>query len=158
MFDNLITDRTIADFMRWQELRNKGLDNMTEEERAEWETDLKGAYNASDLNRVGEVLNLLKDRLTAAGYLRGLEFEAKTKWTSVDIPTTEQFTYYLKAVEIIRNALAVYKTTPQAPNSLNSLDIEGANNIEKILIDVNDLINKMLSIRNYCGEIYSGEI
>lgn len=158
MFDTLITDRTITDFLRWQELRNKGLDNMTETERAEWETDLKGAYNASDLNRVGAVLNYLRDRLTEAGYLKGIEFEAVTTWEASDIPTTEQFTYYLKAVETIRNALSLYKTTPEAPNTLNSLDYTGANNIEKILIDVNELIDKMLSVRNYCGDIFSGEI
>lgn len=158
MFDSLITDRTIDDYLRWKELRDKGLNNMTESERAEWETDLKGAYNVSDLNRVSTVLNHLRDRLTEAGYLMGIEFNLYTAWLPSDIPTTEQFTKYIKAVETIRAALAVYRTTPPAPNSKNSLDIEGANNIEKILIDVNELIDKMLSVRNFCGEIFSGEI
>ena len=158
MIDTLITDRTITDYLRWQELRNKGIDNMTESERAEWETDLKGAYNSSDLNRVGTVLNYLKDRLTEAGYLTGLEFQAVTNWKASDIPTAQQFTYYLKAVETVRAALTQYKTTPKTPADVGSLDYNGANNIEKILIDIDELITKMQAQKYYSGDLFSGEV
>ena len=158
MFDSLITDRTKEDFLKWQRLRNKGYANMTEEERAEWNTDLKGAYNVSDLNRVGTVLNHLKARLVNAGYLKGYEFEAVTTWNTSHIPTTDDFTKYIEAVHTIRNAIAVFRTTAPAPEHFNSLTIDEANNIEKILIDINTLINNMLAARNYCGDIFSCEI
>lgn len=158
MLDNLITDRTQADFERWRTLRDKGYEAMTEEERAEFAGDMKGAYNASDLNRVGVALNYLKDRLTAAGYLLGIEFSAREDWTENEIPTAEQFTAYLKAVETIRAALTRKPTTPQTPADVGGLDIQGANDIERILLDVEDQINKMLSARFYLTDIFSGEL
>lgn len=158
MLSNLITDRSYLDYARWLTLRNKGFANMTEAERAEFAGDMKGAYNASDLNRVGGALNYLRDRLTAAGYLGGNEFTAVTSWTLSQIPTAEQFTYYLKAVETIRAAMSQKATTPETPEDVGSLDFEGANAIERILLDIEELINKMLAARYYVGELYSGEI
>ena len=158
MFDSLITDRTYEDYIRWRDLRNKGWANMTAAEKAEWKADMKGAYNASDLNRVGGVLNYLRDKLRDAGYLGGNEFTAIVNWTAGEIPTAEQFATYISAVATIRNAMSQKATTPPAPANVGSLDYQGANDIESILIDIEDLINKMLSARYYCGELYSGEI
>ena len=158
MLENLITDRTQADFERWRTLRDKGFEAMTEEERAEFAGDMKGAYNASDLNRVGYALNYVKNRLTQAGYLLGIEFNAVTNWAENEIPTGEQFTAYIKAVETIRAALARKATTPRTPADVGGLDVQGANDIEQILLDVEDQINKMLLSRVYCAEVYSGEI
>lgn len=158
MFDSLITDRTYSDYIRWRDLRNKGWANMTADDRAEWSTDMKGAYNASDLNRVGGVLNYLRDKLRDAGYLGGNEFTAKVNWTAGDIPTAEQFAAYISAVGTIRNAMSQKATTPPTPANVGSLDYQGANDIESILIDIEELINKMLAARNFCGELFSGEI
>lgn len=158
MLENLITDRTQADFERWRTLRDKGYANMTEEERAEFSGSMKGAYNETDLNRVGGALNYLRYRLTAAGYLLGNEFEAREDWKENEIPTGEQFTAYLKAVETIRAALARKPETPQTPADVGGLDIQGANDIEKILLDVEDQINKMLSARYFLNDLFSGEL
>lgn len=154
----LITDRTQADFERWRTLRDRGFEAMTEGERAEFSGDMKGAYNASDLNRVGYALNYLKDRLVSAGYLLGLEFSAREDWTENEIPTAEQFTAYIKAVETIHSALTRKPTTPRTPADVGGLDIQGANDIEQILLDVEDQINKMLSARFYLTDIFSGEL
>ena len=158
MLSNLITDRTLADYERWRELRDKGYENMTEEERAEWSEPMRGAYNYTDLNRVGGVLNYLKERLTAAGYLGGNEFNAVTNWSAGQIPTAAQFTAYISAVEAIRSAMSQYATTPRTPDDTGSLDFQGANDIESIMLDIEELINKMLAARYFCGELYSGEI
>ena len=158
MLPLLITDRTQAQYDAWAEMRDRGIDNMTDIEREQFLIEHPGAYNARDLNRVGTALNYVRDRLTAAGYLGGNEFTAKTNWQIGQIPTAEQFSYYLKAVETIRAAMSRYQTTPPTPEDTGSLDIEGANNIEKILIDVDELITNMLAVRNYCGELCSGEI
>lgn len=158
MFDNLITDRTLLDYRRWLELRNKGFDNMTEAERAEWGTDMKGAYNASDLNRVGAVLNYMRDKLAAAGYVAINAFNMKTAWTTADIPTVQEFSAYLAAVATIRGALAQWSTTPPVPEDVGGLDYQGANDIEQILLDVEELTNLMLAARYYGGDLYGGEI
>ena len=159
-FTTLVTDRTEADYKHWEELRNKGFLNMTDAERAEWLAgNMKGAYNKGDLNRVGEALNYLHDRLNAAGYITyPLTFKAKTNWTVASIPTADDLTYYLKCVSNIRGALTLFANTPPAPTDTGALSIEEANNIEKILIDVETLINNMLSARYFCGDLYAGEI
>lgn len=158
MFDNLITDRTILDYERWRTLRDKGFENMTEAERAEWSGDMKGAYNASDLNRVGEVLNYLRDRLTEAGYLGGNEFTARVNWSVGEIPTEAQFSAYLGAVEIVRSAVTMFPETPQAPESMGGLDYQGANDIERILIDIRTVLHYMKAARYFTNELFSGEV
>lgn len=158
MLENLITDRTAADFQRWQTLRNKGIQNMTVAELAEWENGMKGAYNSSDLNRVGEALTYVKDRLAEAGYLGGNAFYVRTDWKTSDIPTASDLSLIIQATEIVRAAMAQYQTTPATPDDIGSLDIEGANNIEKILIDVDELITKMQAVRYFGGDLYGGEI
>lgn len=159
-FNSLITDRTAADYERFEYLRNKGYANMTAEEKAEWDSGtMKGAYNKADLNRVGECLNYLHNRLKDAGYItHATTFTAKTNWTIASIPTAADLTYYLFCVSSIRGALSVWKSTPPAPADTGALSIEEANNIEKIMIDVETLINNMLAARLYCGDIYAGEI
>ena len=159
-FTTLITDRTAADYQRWEYLRNKGFENMTDAERAEWLADnMKGAYHKGDLNRVGEALNYLRDRLAKASYITyQTDFTAKTNWTVTSIPTAADLTYYLKCVSNIREAMAQFENTPPAPTDTGALSIEEANNIEKILIDVETLINNMLAARLYCKDVFAGEI
>ena len=159
-FTTLITDRTTADYKRWEYLRDKGFENMTAAERSEWLADnMKGAYHKEDLNRVGECLNYLRDRLAEASYITyPIDFKAKTNWTITSIPTAEDLNYYLKSVSNIREAMAQFESTPPAPTDTGALSIEEANNIEKILIDVEILINNMLAARLYCADVFAGEI
>lgn len=156
----LVVDRTSEDVDRWKDLRAKGWGKMTEEERAEWDgAQMKGAYNPPyDMNRVGEALNYLRDRLAEAHYFAQSIFNAKTDWTSADIPTASDLTAYLGYVDTIRGALAVFPTTPQTPENTGGLDYQEANNIEKILLDVDKLILNMLAARYFCNELYCGEV
>lgn len=158
MLENMITDRTAADVMRWRELRDKGLPQMTPEELTEWTAGMKGAYNTSDLNRVGSAFLYLRDELVKAGYLTGIEFAPKTDWAESDVPTRQEYAQYIYAVHTIRNALAWYKTTPAAPTMGGKLDFKGANDIEQILLDVEELLTKTNANPLYCGELYCGEI
>ena len=154
-----VMDRTYADFQRWLTLRDKGVKNMTAEELAEWKRGMKGAYNASDLNRVGENLLHLRDMLTEAGYLGYLPaFNVRTDWTETDVPTAAEFTDYLNAVETVRAALALPQTTPKTPANTGSLDIQGANDIEKILNAIIMHIFRMIAAQFHCGDLYGGEI
>lgn len=151
----LVTDRTLADVQRWRTLRDKGYANMTAAERAEWDAGLKGAYNYTDLNRVGEAMNYIRERLVAAHYF--CDVVSKTDWTAADIPTPAEITAYIDKVACIRETLAQLPTTPTAPEYTGGLDYQEANDIERILSDVELLINNMLAARFLCGELYSGE-
>lgn len=71
--DYLITDRSPADVERVRHLRSlwgpaPGQWRGTEEERAEWEAGLKGAYNALDLNRLTLAAFYLFTKLAEMGY------------------------------------------------------------------------------------------
>lgn len=156
IIDTLITDRSAADLARWLELRNKGYDNMTDAERAEWGAGMKGAYNYTDLNRVGEAMNYIRDKLVAANYM--CDVVSKTDWTEKDIPSPADLIAYLDKVACIRETLAQLPTTPNTPEYTGGLTYQEANNIERILIDVDLLINNMLAARYFCGDLYCGEV
>lgn len=159
-FSTLVTDRTAADYEHWEYLRNKGFANMTTAEREEWLAgNMKGSYNASDLNRVGEALNYLCEKLTNASYItQQTTFTAKTDWRKTDFITKHDFGHYLNCVSVIREAMSRFDTTPRTPTDNTALSYEEANNIEQILVDVEILLKNMLASRFYCGDVFSGEI
>lgn len=156
--EHLITDRTAEDVERVKLLAEKAWQDMTTEERTEWLSPLKGAYNHTDLNRVGAALNYVRDRLSASRYLQADAFTAREDWRSDEIPTIPEMSAYLGYVSMIREALAQFPTTPNAPTDPNSLDYNVANNIEQILVDVDELITRMMAAAYYSGDLFSGEV
>ena len=54
-----VMDRTQSDVDLVLRLSALGYDNMSAAEKALWDAGLKGAYNATDLNRVGNALNYI---------------------------------------------------------------------------------------------------
>ena len=153
---NLITDRTQADVDRFIELKTKGFRGMTDAEKNEWETSLKGTYNYSDMNRVERAVEYVANRLTEAGYI--VKPVVKKNWTVTDKPTLDDLNRYMKNVSDIRAALITFETTPEAPTTTKRLSFQMANDIEQILTDVDDLISRMVSAYFYSGDLYSGEI
>lgn len=156
VIDTLVTDRTEADASRYSELRDKGWAAMTTAERAEWVAGMKGAYNASDLNRVASAMSYLSQRFASAGY--SVPVSSPTDWANGDIPRKDDLDTYLDDLRRIRAALAVMDTTPSAPGSMDYLTWAKANDIEKILVDVDDALGRLLLSPFYSGEIYSGEV
>lgn len=138
IIDTLITDRTQADVERVRELAAKGFAAMTADEQAEWLAGMKGAYNASDLNRVGTALNYLAGRL-ASICGKSIAWTAKTDWAVTDIITASQAAEYRRQIQDIRDALTYPAGTPDAPQ-LGRLTYTDANNIERILKLCEDLI------------------
>lgn len=61
----MITTRAPSDKQRALSLAARGWDDLTADERAEWLAGLRGAYTASDLNRVGTAMNELAAALVA---------------------------------------------------------------------------------------------
>lgn len=153
---NLITDRTQADVDRVRQLAQKGFGNMTADEKTEWLNGLKGAYNASDLNRVGAAVAYVAGRLTGYGY--AVSVSPRQDWQVTDIPTQESMTAYLADVATLRAALTVAADTPEVPEDMERLTWKEANDIEKILVDVDELLTRMAAAWFYSGELYAGEV
>lgn len=138
IIDTLITDRTQADVERVRKLAAKGFSTMTAAEQAEWLAGMKGAYNASDLNRVGTALNYLAGRL-ASICGKSIAWTAKTDWAVTDIITASRAAEYRRQIQDIRDALAYPAGTPDVPQ-MARLTYIGANDIERILALCEDLI------------------
>lgn len=153
---NLITDRTQADVDRVRQLAQKGFGNMTADEKTEWLSGLKGAYNASDLNRVGAAVAYVAGRLTGYGY--AVSVDPRQDWQVTDIPTQESMTAYLADVAALRAALTVAAGTPEVPEDMERLTWQEANNIEQILVDVDELLTRMAAAWFYSGDLYAGEV
>lgn len=155
ILDTLITNRTAADVARVKALSQKGFAAMTATEKAEYLSGLKGAYNASDLNRVGEAVEYVADRLNTLGGF-DLHPVAKQDWTDEDIPTAEQLAVYLEDIAIIREA---YETlAPDTPESAERLSYTDANNIETILLAADAMLERVMASFVYSGQPYSGQI
>lgn len=153
---NLITDRTQADVDRVRQLAQKGFGNMTADEKTEWLNGLKGAYNASDLNRVGAAVAYVAGRLKGYGY--AVSVSPRQDWQVSDIPTPESMTAYLADVAALRAALTVAADTPEVPEDMERLTWQEANNIEQILLDVDELLTRMAAAWFYSGDLYAGEV
>lgn len=153
----LITDRTIADAQRVNELTRKYyLGTITAAERTEWLSNMKGAYNASDLNRVGTYVQELTEKLHEIGLFP--DTAGKNDWEEGDYNDLAALEYYLSDISKIRTAINALPTTPPVPESMQELNYIKANNIEQILLDMNQLADSIISGGYYVGEIYAGEV
>ena len=152
----LITDRTAADAARVRALADKGYAAWTAAELAEWASDLKGAYNASDLNRVGSAVDYVAKRLRSCGI--SVSVAPRMDWQETDIPTRAEMAAYLADIAARRAALPLRDGTPPAPADMLGLSWEEANAIESILLAVDEAVTRMSQAWYYSGDLYAGEV
>lgn len=156
----LITDRTKADTDRVKELYqlicSLGWENISPEEQEEWNESMRGSYNYTDLNRVGNAVSYVSERLQRYGY--PISVSPKINWTDEDIPypNSDELDEYLENIRTIRGALNAASICPPVPDDMEDLDFIEANNIEQILLDVNKLIDNMIDTWIFCNQIYCG--
>ena len=155
---HLVTDRTQADVAYALALTQKiSAGTATEAELAEWNAaSLKGSYNASDLNRVGAAMQYVADRLNSFGY--AVAISPKVDWLETDSPRPSDMEAYLSQLIVLRNAFAVMQSTPSVPLDMEELTVVEANNIEKILEDVDLLLTRAAQAWFYSGDVFSGEV
>ena len=79
-------------------------------------------------------------------------------WYEFDWPTPETVTVYLLNVVALRSVFAVMASTPSVPPDMVGLMAEEANNIEKILVDINELLIKSTQVWFYSDELFAGEV
>lgn len=152
---NLITDRTQADADEVKRLAAKGYAAMTTEEKAAWDAGLKGAYNASDLNRVGSAVEYVANRLREAGYI--VTVHPRTGWTEEELPIAQSMYAYLSDVKAIRGVLPLPEL-PTLPEDMSRLTYIGANAIEQVLLDVNAALDRIRAGAYYAGELYANDV
>ena len=116
----------------------------------------KGTYNASDLNRVGAAMNYVADRLTSQSY--AVAISPKTDWQPSDWPTPQTMEQYLDDLNELRRQFTVMESTPKVPADMVGLTVDEANDIEKILEDIDLLLTNAAQAWFYSGDLFSGEV
>lgn len=154
---NLITDRTDADVTRVETLNDAGFKDWTAAEVAEYLSDLKGAYNASDLNRVESAVQYVLDRFRANGY-DDLYPVIKTDWVITEFMNVSETERYLQNIRDLRRQFVQPDGTPEVPDDMDNFTFEEANDIERILVIIDEYITKIEQAFFYSGELYGGEI
>jgi len=112
----------------------------------------RGAYNATDFNRVGEAVQYLRD--TLAGYGYPITVSTKTDWTADDIPTETQRAVYLANVAALK---AGFYGAGALPATTDYMTVTEANQIEQLLQEVEGYLVGMIESFRYCGTFYAGE-
>ena len=155
----LITFRKQADINRilylLGRMQSVGYDGLLDSEKAEWSRSLRGAYNASDLNRVGGYVQYIVNWLKYYAYL--ITVDAKTDWQREDFATPSTMSTYLGNLHALVNG---YCATPGAgalPEDMEALTFEEANAIERLLEELIYAITGMESNYRYAGDLISGE-
>lgn len=106
--------------------------------------NVKGTYRSGDLNRVGFAVQYLSDYLYRHGITASVS--PKLHWTDTDHPTPSEMRIYLNDISTLRAALKLPKDTATVPEDMVNLTYQEANDIESILMALDDLLGKMLSI------------
>lgn len=152
---NLVYDRTADDVAEALRLMEKAFaGTLTDQEKTVWLAGMKGTYGAIDMNRVAAAVSTLSGLLTAAGYKNEVSAQ---NFVEGEDSTDEKYSVYLANVQTLRDAIAVRASTPELPAADAKLDFIGANNIEKILADLDELIGWMKYSQKYCGTFAAGQ-
>lgn len=151
----LVTDRTQADVNYAESLYKKLWSDFTEQEKADFNAGLKGSYKAFDLNRVGTALVSVRDRLRTHGI--DVPAEVRTDYEANEVITSAAMTDYIKSVNAVY--AAVQTATPEPPENMENLTWEGANNIERAIIAVDDVLESREIGWIYAdAELYAGDM
>lgn len=187
---DLIYDRTQADTDRWIELSRKldslGWSGLTKEEQQAWLNPLKGAYNYTDMNRVGKAVKYLasrydsliphlqeyrerfqvaNDRLLRPPYTaKDVAVKPRTDWLAGEHVREHDAARYLLDLLTLRSLMPVPAGTPNVPADMVDLTRQEANDIERML----DMLDKEITrytaeveqwIRNTAASwLYTGEL
>lgn len=134
---NLITDRTRSDVL----LNNE-----------------KGRYEAADLNRVEEAVGNLcliaRTKVPLALLATKTDWDAPGLFSSREWPTWSQMERYLNNVKNLCSSIGI---SAPLPASMKGLSYEGANQIERALLSVQEHLSKNQENFQYSGEILAGE-
>lgn len=149
----MIFDRTQNDVDTAIVLRNtkvKKFETLTESDIATLE---KGTLTINTINRIENKQEELKNLFNDMGYWN-TPTTNKT-WSENDIFNVDDFQRIVDNTNVLRQAFFVYKDTPNTPPI--SYYWEDINALEKILHDIDVMINDVKSHYRECGTFECGE-
>lgn len=162
VIDTLITDRTQADVDRvrtltalWVTLPTGAIQwTGTAAELSEYMASLGGAYTAYDWTRVTGAMTYLAQRLQSYGY--AITLLPLPVYDGTAIPPKAPTEDYLANVVTLRSVLTVLPTTPAVPPDMEGLTWQEANDIERILADIDHLLTNAAAAFRHCNAAVCG--
>lgn len=136
-----IYDRVIGDVEKVRQYELRGYDDLIPSEKAEWSAGLKGALNASDVNRIENNLKFLAESLQ----ISGLTF--KTNWTYSDILVRSHQRRILNNFEAIKSKYIFEHDPGRISPPLNGY--QKVNTLEKAILDMYDAYNHRYGSYNF---------
>nr|DAH76857.1 MAG TPA: hypothetical protein [Bacteriophage sp.] len=151
----MITDRTQSDINTAKNLIETKVKKFVTLTAAEIEALERGTMTINTLNRIEEKQSELKTLLNQCGYY-GTDITVKTNWKIGDMFYDVDFQRIIDNENLLRNALYTFIDTPNTPDI--SFGYEDINNLEKILVDIENMITIMKKNFRKSGTFKSGEV
>lgn len=149
----MIFDRTQNDVDTAIRLRNEKVQTFQELTESEIATLEKGMFTINTLNRIESKQEELKNLFNDMGYWNTPT--TNKMWSENDIFGVDDFGRIISNTNVLREAFFVYKDTPSTPPV--SYHYKDINALEKILYDLDVMINDIKSHYRECGNFECGE-
>ncbi len=147
----MIYDRTLQDVENAKQIRLQKIQNFLSLTDDEIVIVQRGFVTYETINRIESKQDEIKERFKELGYY--CDFESKT-WTDEDFFSQKDLNRICENTKILRQAFFVYNTTPENP--MAKYYFEEFNKLEKILVDLSDMIADMVSRYRRCGTFNCG--
>ncbi len=150
----MIVDRTQDDIDNAISIRDnlvKKFQQLTNEQR---ETLERGMMTCNTLNRIEQKQEEFKNLINPMGYWN-TNITHKTDWTVEDIFSNADYQRIIDNENVLRKAFFTFSDTPETP--LISFHYDDLNALEKILVDLDVMINDVKSNYRQCGTFTCGE-
>lgn len=149
----LITDRTQEDVDSAKNIIDSKVKLFLELTDEDLITLERGTIGIGTINRIGSKQEELKNKMETNGYF--VENIITKTWDYNDIFDETDFLQLINNTILLKEAFFVYSDTPA--NIYLSYDYENINNLEKILVDIEKILDYMIANFRECGTFYSGE-
>ena len=150
----MITDRTQEDVDSAKNIIDSKVKLFLELTDEDLKTLERGTIGIGTINRIESKQEELKNKMESNGYFVE-NIETKT-WVYGDIFDETDFLLLINNTALLRDALFTYSDSPL--NVYLSYDYENINNLEKILVDMESILDYMIANFRECGTFYSGEV
>ena len=119
-------------------------------------TNLKGTLNISDLNRIESNIEYLQSQLLSRGYHVDLEGN-KTNWLMSEYIYLEDIDRIRQNVINLVSAYYDYLSTPIIVLGNDNLLVGDINDLEKVIFDINQILERMVAYFRYSGTFYAAQ-
>ena len=149
----MIYNRTASDVENAKTLRGllQAGNTLTNEQISALE---RGSCTVNMLNRIENKQAELAAILSGYAYM--VHIENKTDWQNEEIFTHQHHQRLINNLDKLKAAYYIYSSTPITPTYM--YDFQSANDIEKILEDIENMIEDMKSRFRECGTFECGEV